>query len=141
MKFFFHKDERSSEELFTRIADACKGLIYVSEIDAPVEAYTASRDGKNALYTILQQTGRETEDGMEEIPFAQLFERLTAIREWHGERETARAKKFLELQKLLEENLVQLKVYRLGNIRIDIFVVGYDHAGRLMGVMTRAVET
>ncbi len=141
MKFFFHKDERASEELFTRIAEACRGLVYVSEIDAEVTPYTSPIRGMDALEIILQHNGRQAEDAVDEMRSGELFGRLTALREWFGERERVRAKKFLELQKLLEENLDPLKVYRLGKIRIDIFIVGFDKAGRLMGVKTGAVET
>ena len=51
------------------------------------------------------------------------------------------AKRFLELQKLLEENLRELKVFRIGRIQLDIFVVGIDKSGSLIGVSTKAVET
>ena len=51
------------------------------------------------------------------------------------------AKKFLDLQKLLEENLCELKVYKTGTVRLNIFAVGRDQDGRLMGVPAWAVET
>ncbi len=51
------------------------------------------------------------------------------------------AKRFLELQKLLEESLRDRKVFRQGAIRLDIFTVGIDKDGCLMGVMTKAAET
>jgi hypothetical protein len=141
MKFFFHKDHKESEKLFIRLATACEGLIYGSETDAPVTPYAASSTDLKAPDIIIQHTGRNPGEGVEESPFADFFDRLTTIRDWYGDRETLRAKKFLELQKLLEEHLTELKVYRLGRIQIDIFVVGRDQNDLLMGVTTKAIET
>jgi hypothetical protein len=141
MKFFFHTDDRASRVLFTRIADACEGLIYVSEIDAPVTPYAAPAAGLEAPTVLLEHTGRNASDHVKEMSFAALFDRLSSIKDWYGDREIERAKKYLELRSVLEEGLDRLTVYRLGDIRIDIFAVGVDAAGRLMGVMTRAVET
>jgi hypothetical protein len=42
---------------------------------------------------------------------------------------------------LLEENLADLTVFRIGSIRIDIYVVGLDADGNLAGIKTKAVET
>lgn len=141
MKFFFHNDQKESEKLFIRIAAACDGLIYVSETDAAVTPYAAPSADAKAPDIILQHTGRSADDPTEEVSFGDLFKRLTKIRDWYGEAETLRAKKFLELQKLLEEHLTELKVYRLGRIQIDIFVVGRDQNNLLMGVTTKAIET
>ena len=141
MKFFFHEDHKESEKLFNRIAAACEGLVYVSEIDSPVTPYAASETNSNLPDVILEYTGRPSNDHVEEALFDDLFDRLTAKRDWHGERENERTKKFLELRELLEEHLTDLKVFRLGRIQIDIFAVGLDKNDLLMGVSTKAVET
>jgi hypothetical protein len=141
MKFFFHKDDKESEQLFIRIAAACEGLIYVSETDAKVLPYAATLKGAKAPEVLIEHAGRKADEHVEEISSDELFDRLTAIKDWFGERETERAKKFLELRELLEEDLGGLKVFRLGRIQIDIFVVGLDKNEMLMGVTTKAVET
>jgi hypothetical protein len=41
----------------------------------------------------------------------------------------------------LKENLRDLKVYRIGRIEIDIYVIGIDSQNNLMGIKTKAVET
>jgi hypothetical protein len=89
----------------------------------------------------MQQVGKPAGTPAEVRDFHEFFERLTRDRDWFGDAERARAKKFLELQKLLEENLVDLKVFRFGRIRIDIYIVGLDTDGNLSGVSTFAVET
>lgn len=127
--------------LFGEIERTCEGLIYISETDAPVLAFSGQPADMVTADVILQQTGLPAESVVEERDFAEFFGRLTAHHEWHGENETARTKKFLVLQKLLEENLVELKVFRIGLRRLDILAVGIDKDGTLTGITTRAVET
>ncbi|MDQ3743999.1 MAG: nuclease A inhibitor family protein [Acidobacteriota bacterium] len=42
---------------------------------------------------------------------------------------------------LLEENLTDLKAYRVGLINIPVYVVGRSASGNWLGVSTRVVET
>ena len=129
-----------SPSLVSQLEDACKGLIYISETDAPVTAFTTGPDFV-AGESIIQQLGGKANEPVSEIDFDQFFERLTTVKDWHGEREKLRAKKFLDLQKLIEENLSNRKVFRIGEIRLRIFAVGTDSDGRLVGIETNAVET
>jgi len=128
-------------DFFSEIDQACEGLIYISETDAPVLAFSGPAATEPTGELILQQTGGKAESRIEEAAFAEFFGKLTAINEWFGEAEKAKAAKFLDLQKLLEENLRDLKVFRIGEIRIDIYAVGIDKDSHIMGITTKAVET
>jgi hypothetical protein len=141
MQFFFHDGEKIFSSFDDALAAACEGLIYISETDAPIVPFRGKNAGPVTVEAVLKQTGKPSGTPAEERDFHEFFERLTRDRDWFGDAERARAKKFLELQKLLEENLVDLKVYRFGQIRLDIYVVGVDLGGSLIGVSTSAVET
>ena len=141
MKNFFHENCAASTELFDRIAAVCEGLIYVSETDAPVTAFAAKDTAEITREAILHESGRDANEPIEMIGFDDLFARLTAIKDWFGERETKRASAYVELKELLEASLTELKVIRIGAIRVSIFVVGKDNNGCVMGVTTTAVET
>jgi len=141
MQNFFQKNDKSESELFRKIEQVCEGLIYISEADAPVRAFFGKTTDTVTSEIIMQQPDLSPEDGVEERDFDTLFTRLSTIKEWHGEAEIARAKKFLELKTLLEENLSDLKVFRIGTRRLDIYAVGTDKDGNLIGVTTTAVET
>ena len=91
--------------------------------------------------TIARELGLKKEITVEERSFVDFFARLTKIQDWFTEIETKNAKRFLVLQKLLEENLEDLIVLRIGRIQIDIYVVGLYAAGNLAGIQTKAVET
>jgi len=45
------------------------------------------------------------------------------------------------LKILLEKKLKELKVFKIGKIQLDIYVVGLDAESNLTGIQTKAVET
>ncbi len=139
-KFFF-ENMKNAGEFFEGLETTCKGLIYISETDAAVTPFVGEPTDTMSANNILQQTGKPLDEPIEEIDLNEFFGRLTSMRDWYGEPEKARAKKFLELKTLLEVNLRQLKVFKTGTIQRDIYIVGIDSNGCLMGVKTNAVET
>jgi Nuclease A inhibitor-like protein len=141
MKNFFQKNDNNNDEVFRAIEHVCEGLIYISEADAPVLPFVGQPTDNVTGENILQQAGLSSDASVEERDFGELFTRLATIKDWHRESEITRAKKFLELKTLLEENLSDLKVFRVGSRRIVIYAVGIDKDGNLMGVTTTAVET
>lgn len=141
MQNYFSKNPKTGAALFQSIEAACEGLIYISEIDTQVVAFAGTIAESITGEIILQQAGREANESVEEASFGAFFDRLTAVKDWFGDAETARAEKFAVLQKLLEENLRGLRVFRIGKIQVYILAVGLDREGRVMGVTAHAVET
>lgn len=139
-QFFFQKRKKSDPAIFETIRTACEGMEYISETDAPIVAFSAGETQAVTPENILRHAGLDSNAPVGEVAFDEFFLRLTAMKDWFGEREKTRAKRFLELKKLLEENLCDLKVYRFGKIQVDICVVGIA-AGHILGFRTKAVET
>jgi hypothetical protein len=132
---------KNENEIFQAIEIACEGLIYISETDAPIIPFIDGTTADIKTEIIRQHVGAAADVPIEERNFTEFFDRLTSIKDWYGKKEIARAKKFFELKTLLEENLCDLKVFRIGSRSIDIFVLGTGANGTLMGVTTKAVET
>jgi len=141
MQNFFYEGDKNSDVFHEAVRNVCEGLIYISETDAPVVPYLGKVCNEVNAKEVIEQTGSDKNAPVEECTFQEFFERLTADRDWYGETDRARAKKFLELQKLLEECLSQRKVFRIGRVRLNIYAVGLDSEGLLCGVSTLAVET
>jgi len=123
-----------------RLKKACSGLTYISETDAAIEPLTTGKIGTTEA-EMLKAIGKDEKTQNGNVTFEDFFERLTAARDWHGLVEKKRTKGFVKLEKLLRENLKDIKVFRFGKIRIEIFVIGTDSEGRIAGVKTNAVET
>ena len=141
MQFFFEKENKFSIELAERIARACEGLVYISEQDAPVAVFVGRPVEALDADSIRPVTDMQDDTRIEEVEFEKFFARLTKSAAWHGKAQRVQTKKFLELQKLLEENLHDLKVFKIGAIHVHIFAVGLDNTNNVIGITTEAVET
>lgn len=135
------KSPAKSDSLLEKIRKASEGLYYISETDAEVLPYTGTKAEAVTKENILRQTGKEIDAPVEERDLAKFFVRLTEIRDWFGDEEKQTAARFAELKKLLEENLKDPKVFKVGRIEIEVYVVGLDEEGNLTGIQTKAVET
>jgi len=140
-RIFFQKKKNNFASFFDEMSAACEGLVYVSETDAPVKTLSAEADVGSAVDLLRQIAGADCTTQIESIEARQFFARLTAIKDWFGPAELERAKKFLDLQRLLEENLTGLAVYRVGEIRVRYYAIGRSFDGRIAGIETEAVET
>lgn len=125
--------------LLEKIAALTGGLTYISEIDAPVEPVNAGPASLVAVGYLDKNADRSV--GVRQTTSKEFFSRLTAQKEWFGPDEQRSARRFADLERLLEENLRDLTTFRVGHIQIDIYVVGLDADKDLIGIKTKAVET
>ncbi|HEX8370238.1 MAG TPA: nuclease A inhibitor family protein [Pyrinomonadaceae bacterium] len=130
-----------ADQLAKQIQKLSEGLYYISETDAEIFPFAGAKADAVTKENLLSQTGNKPEATVEERDFTDFFTRLTKIQDWFGEEEKRTAAKFVRLKELLERNLKDLKVYKVGRIEIDIYVVGLDSESRLTGIKTKAVET
>jgi hypothetical protein len=138
---FFRDEKKNNDGVLPLISRACEGLVYISETDAPVTPIDLGRSDSINGEIILQRAGIKAGTEINEVEVDRFFAKLTATKEGQSDSQKARAKKFLALGKVLEKDLRSLKVYRFGQVRIDILIVGLDDAGHIVGVRTNAVET
>lgn len=152
--------------LIEKLKEASKDLLYMSESDYPLEPFvwkreenlpdetkkkdktTGQANKENAVGNILptaddvlKNSKGEPETKIEEISPEKFFHRATKIEDWYEDEERESAQKFSELRKLFESNLKNIKVFRVGEIEIDIYVVGVDTDGNFVGLKTTVVET
>jgi hypothetical protein len=135
------KGEKKVNSFYEKLEKMCKGLIYMSETDADFEVFVGDRVDSVTKEEILEQTKSSPNNLVEEKSFDEFFAKLTKIQDWFATEQKQMVAKFSELEKLLRENLISKKVFRIGKIQIDIYVVGLDAENKLVGVKTKAVET
>ncbi len=140
-KNFSNDDAKDAIGPSERISRAAEGLIYISETDSEIAPFVWGRAESVSIESVTAMAESTGERRFEEVSAADFFARLTGIRDWYGDRDKERAAKFGDLYASLTSDLTDLKVFRIGTIQIDIYVVGMDADGRLAGVSMRAVET
>jgi hypothetical protein len=139
-KKFSAPEDKSDAQFQRDLKAACLPLTFISETDADVIPFAAEKPATLSLDSYLAALGVTSKE-IEEHNVDNFFDRLTSEKHWHGPNEKLRTKRWATLRDLMQKKLDDLRVIRVGKIRLDIYVVGVDASGRLAGVKTKAIET
>ena len=136
-------DEKNTveETLTDKIKKITDGLFYMSEDDAEIFPFVGDKVETITTKDILKANNSPDKTRTEVKDFDEFFNNLTQIQDWYGDEEKATAAKFTELKELLESDLKELKVYKIGKKNVDIYVVGLNAENIITGIKTKAVET
>jgi hypothetical protein len=127
-------------QILEELKEATRGLTFMSEADYPFEVFDWGKAEPTPEF--LRGLDNSAADSpVETRTAAQFFRAATSEPDWKGAQELAVAKRFQALLRLLEENLSDLKVFRVGTINIPVYVAGRSASGAWLGVSTRVVET
>ena len=127
-------------ELLDALREATRGLTFMSESDYPLEVFDWG-EAEPTPERLRALAGLGPDAPVEVQTPAEFFRAAASEPEWKGAEELALARRFQALQRLLEENLSGLKVFRVGSINMPVYVAGRSRAGTWLGVSTRVVET
>ena len=118
----------------SQIKSCREGLYYISETDAEILPFIGSKADAVTKENLLSQTENTPDAPVEERDFAEIFRAADKnsglVRRRRKER---RRRNLPRLKELLEKNLKDLKVFKVGRIQIDIYFVGLDDEGNLIG--------
>ena len=78
---------------------------------------------------------------VENVGLGEFFHDLIQDQEWHDADGKKTVEKYRNLLTVLKEHLTDVKVFKVGEVEIDIYIVGQTATGDWAGVMTTAVET
>jgi hypothetical protein len=130
----------TDEKLIEELREATRGLTFMSESDYPFEVFRW--DVAEPTHEFLRGLTGEAADVPVETKTAADFFRVAASNaDWKNAEQLGTARRFQTLLRLLERNLTDLKVFRVGVINIPVYVAGRSPSGNWLGVSTRVVET
>ncbi|MEH1972603.1 MAG: nuclease A inhibitor family protein [Nostoc sp.] len=131
-----------SNEITEKLKQSSADLLMMSESDYPFEVFLWT-DQANTLTTqkLLQLTDHPQDSSVEEVALDYLFRNCASEQEWHDEQQKQNVKKFQTLVQTLKDNLNEIKVYRIGTIDIDVYIIGKTSSGDIAGLSTKVVET
>jgi hypothetical protein len=122
-----------SKDEFENLAD---GLLYMSETDAPLTYFelVAGWWPPATEKQFLELIGEDSATPVEQIEPEMFFKDL---RQGNEEREDH----IQALRNAFTTTLKDLRGYRVGEIEIDIYVLGRDNSGKILGLQSLSVET
>jgi hypothetical protein len=135
------KKNNTGINLRSRLKAACEGLNYMSETDSDLTPVFGKKAAGSTTQEVLSAIGVAGKDKIETGDADNFFSRLASHKEWFTEEQKENADRFGALKNLLDGALDDLKVYRIGKIRIQIYVLGVDKNKKVAGVKMNAIET
>ena len=125
-----------NKERFDRLAE---GLLFMSETDAPLTYYELDPERSRQWPPstggqFLQLIGEDPEAPAEKLAPEKFFRDLRPGNEDREDQVAA-------LQNAMTGELRNIEGFRVGEIQINIFVLGTDDSGKVVGLQTLSVET
>ena len=130
----------TTPEIIALFKQVTTDLLWSSESDYPFEVVTWER-GMELDSTALFSKLAKPHDSIETITLADLFTPVLSVEDWYESDELALVNRYTDLLHAIEANLSEVKVCRLGEVEIAIYIVGKTPAGDIIGLKTYAVET
>ena len=123
------------------IKQAASGLYFISETDSPLEVFQLQNNTANPSNQLLALSGKEQGSAIEEQELDYFLRNMVKVYPESTPEQKHTAQRFLQLQQILKEELSGIKVYRIGAVAVDAFIVGKLKDGTYAGLRTKLVET
>jgi hypothetical protein len=121
------------------LTQASQGLLMPSESEYLFEIFT----WKNVELTaekILELTNYPPETLIEEVELDYFFRNVATEKDWHDKIQKENVAKFQNLVQVIKDNLAEIRVYRIGTIEVNVYIVGKTNDG-VAGLATKVIET
>ena len=121
---------------------AIKGLLYTSESDSPFDVvHWAKQEPMLTERDLRSLAGKSPDAHVEEVGLDEFFHDLTQDQEWHDADDKKTVERYRTLLAVLNGDLNDLKVFKIGEAKVDVYIVGRTATGDWAGIKTEAVET
>jgi hypothetical protein len=130
----------TTPEIIALFKQVTTDLRWSSESDYPFEVVTWERGvelNSAALFSKLTTLN----DSIEPLTLADLFVPVLTVEDWYESDELALVNRYTDLLHAIESNLSDVKVFRVGEVEIAIYIVGKTPDGDVIGLKTYAIET
>jgi hypothetical protein len=134
----------AAPSLKTALDELLPGVNYPSESDEPVEFVELNLppeaeplNERSAGEFLAFKRNRH----VEELSVDEFFEPITDVQDWFSDEENRAAKQMTQVRELLEKDLTDLKVFKIGHAEKDLYLLGLTKEGQRVGLKTKVTET
>ena len=135
-----HAEIVTTVEIIDRLKQATTDLLWSSESDYPFEIVTWEL-GVELTPTDLFSNIYDTDLAVESITLTDLFEPALTIEDWYEQAELDLVDRYTNLLDAINTNLAEVQVFRVGEVEIDIYIIGKTPTDDIVGLKTLSVET
>ncbi|MDY6805699.1 MAG: nuclease A inhibitor family protein [Cyanobacteriota bacterium] len=130
-------------EIILRLYQSSQNLLWTSESDYPFAVFLWELEDEIELDIpgLLELTQLPPDTPVTAREFDGFFSNAVTSKDWHEEEEEEEVKRYQNLVAILRECLRDLRVYKVGEITVDVYIVGTTPAGDWAGLSTVSIET
>jgi hypothetical protein len=121
------------------LTQASQGLLMPSESEYPFEVFIW-KDVELIPEKILELTNYPPATSIEEVELDYFFRNVATEKDWHDKIQKENVAKFQNLVQVIKDNLAECRVYRIGTIEVNVYIVGKANDG-VAGLATKVIET
>ena len=129
------------KKLLAELSQACDALMWLSESDYPWQVVSWRNEDKIDCQTLLQHYEYHPETKVSTKTLDSFFQNATTEQEWHDETEKAEVKRYQNLYSWLKNNLRDIQVFLVGEIEIDVYLLGRANQDKVVGLSTKMIQT
>jgi Nuclease A inhibitor-like protein len=126
----------NTQEIIDRLKQTTIDLLWVSESDYPFQIVVWS---DKAIDSRLFPTCPN--EDIQVISLDDFFAPALRVEDWYEEEELATVDRYKLLLQTIDSSLSEIRVFRLGEIEVDVYIVGKTPDGDVIGLQTTIVET
>jgi len=131
-----------STDLLPELKAAVKDLLYMGDPNSSFEiVHWDKRDTIRSSSDLLSFIGQSSGMQVENVGLGEFFHELIQDHDWDDDAAKKTVGKYRQLLTLLKDHLTDLRVFKVGEGEIDIYIVGRTAEGDWTGIMTSAAET
>ncbi|HYQ04903.1 MAG TPA: nuclease A inhibitor family protein [Polyangiaceae bacterium] len=131
----------STDRALVQLANLASGLLFISESDHALRVVRLGAVMETELPSAICAQLSRIDAPMQCVELAAFFERATRSQPYHTAADRAVAERYRTLVRFLSHELANARVYRVGEIEVDVYALGQSLEGEWLGVATKLIET
>ncbi len=131
----------STEWALDRLTALASGLVLVSESDHPLRVVDLGEAPEAELPSLIRAAVSRADAGVQRVSLEAFFERATRAQPYHTDADRVIVERYRELVRFMTRDLSDARVYRVGEIEVDVYALGQSPQGEWLGVATKLIET
>ena len=118
-----------------------EGLWVMSETDAALEPFSWKKGTKTTPENILSKLKLPYSTPVSQLTIDDFFMSMLTPRDWHGDAEKLTVARFQNLVVDFKTMFETIEVFKIGEIKMPVLIVGTAKDGSIGGLKTLVVET
>lgn len=125
--------------IIDQLKQATTDLLWSSESDYPFELVTWERNTDLTPAALFRDL--TDDDHVESISLTDFFAPVITVEDWYEAEELALVDRYQALLQTIKSNFSEIRVFRVGEIEIAIYIIGKTATSDVVGLKTISVET